>query len=395
MAICLLSACTVAPTTVNKENTDVNQAKTVVVPTPSLQEQEIPPTSLQPFLAKVSQDQNIPLTDLQAAFADTRVIPSIRKLVLPAPTGFQKNWRVYRSRFVEPKRLMAGHEFWKKHRAFIEKTSKKTGVPAEVIVSIIGVETIYGKHMGDFPVKNTLVTLGFDYPDTPNRASREILFKEQLRDLITLCWKEDSKPTSFKACLNQTGSYAGAIGLPQFMPGSVLRFGVDGNQDGKIDLRNTPEDAIASVGNFLKNHGWVEDEPIYLSINDTPEAMTAAATLSDGEPVAKLLLGDLVKASITSGNGLKPETPSLIVDLPSPNNQGGTDIKYVVGLSNFVAICNYNRSYFYAQSVAEFAEALQGDAPIIKTRANTAKKSVKKVKKASKKPSSKTLPKNS
>ena len=132
MAICLLSACTVAPTTVNKENTDVNQAKTVVVPTPSLQEQEIPPTSLQPFLAKVSQDQNIPLTDLQAAFADTRVIPSIRKLVLPAPTGFQKNWRVYRSRFVEPKRLMAGHEFWKKHRAFIEKTSKKTGVPAEI-----------------------------------------------------------------------------------------------------------------------------------------------------------------------------------------------------------------------------------------------------------------------
>lgn len=395
MAICLLSACTTVPNTVNKENTDASQAKTVVVPTPSSEEQEIPPTSLQPFLVKVSQEQNIPLADLQLAFEDTRIIPSIRKLVLPAPTGFQKNWRVYRSRFVEPKRLMAGQDFWRKHRAFIEQTSKKTGVPAEVIVSIIGVETIYGKHMGDFPVKNTLVTLGFDYPDTPNRASREILFREQLRDLITLCWRESSKPNTFKSCLNQTGSYAGAIGLPQFMPGSVLRFGVDGNQDGKIDLRNTPEDAIASVGNFLKNHGWVEDEPIYLPVNDTPEAITAAAALSDGEPIAKLQLGNLVKASITSDNGLKPETPSLIVDLPSPNNQGGTDIKYVVGLSNFVAICNYNRSYFYAQSVAEFAQALQGDAPTIKTRANNTKKSVKKVKKASKKPSSKTHSKNS
>ena len=379
----VLSACSTLPSKQVEQKSDSNQVTNNV----NFAELEKKPDSLAPFLEKVSQDHQIPLKDLQLAFDDAKTIPSIKKLVMPPPVGFQKNWKVYRSRFVEPKRLAAGQQFWKKHRTFIEATANKTGVPAEVIVSIIGVETIYGKHMGGFSVRDTLITLGFDYPNTPNKTSRETLFKNQLEDLILLCRTENPQAGPFKKCLNQLGSYAGAIGLPQFMPGSIRRFAVDGNNDGKIDLRNSPEDAIASVANFLKAHGWITGEPIYLSINNNDEVITLAKKLADGEPKAKLKLGDLAKDQMISKTELPDTTPSLVVDLPSPDGNGGTEVKYVVGLRNFIAICDYNRSFFYAQSVAEFAQALRGEVP---GQEVTAKKPSEKTKKTSKKSSKKS-----
>ena len=383
IAVVILSACSTLPSKQSEQKSDSNQ----VTNNDNFAELEKKPDSLGPFIEKVSQDHNIPLKDLQLAFDDAKTIPSIKKLVMPPPVGFQKNWKVYRSRFVEPKRLAAGQQFWKKHRSFIEATANKTGVPAEVIVSIIGVETIYGKHMGGFSVRDTLITLGFDYPNTPNKTSRETLFKNQLEDLILLCRAENREVTPFKKCLNQLGSYAGAIGLPQFMPGSIRRFAVDGNNDGRIDLRNSPEDAIASVANFLKAHGWVTGEPIYLDIQSNEEVIDLAKKLADGEPKAKLKLGDLTKDQMILKTELPDTTPSLMVDLPSPDGNGGTEVKYVVGLRNFIAICDYNRSFFYAQSVAEFAQALRGEVPAQEV---TTKKSSEKTKKASKKPSKKS-----
>jgi membrane-bound lytic murein transglycosylase B len=340
------------------------------------QAESINPDSLQDFLQMVSKNHQIPLVDLKRAFEDTKAIPSIKKLVMPAPPGFQKNWKVYRSRFIEPRRLDAGQKFWSTHRSFIEKTEKETGVPAEIIVSIIGVETIYCRHIGNFSVRDTLSTLGFDYPKAPNKLARETLFKNQLEDLILLCWTENRQAKPFKTCLNQTGSFAGAIGLPQFMPGSIRRFAVDGDKDGKIDLRNSPEDAIASVANFLVVHGWVKDEPIYFEIENNQVAQDNALRLADGEPKAKLELGDLIKQGLLKQSSLPANTPSLIVDLPSPGINGGTDVRYVIGLRNFLAICDYNRSFFYAQSVAEFAEALEDVRPV----GDVAKKATKKPK---------------
>jgi membrane-bound lytic murein transglycosylase B len=362
------------PTSSNGSNPNVISAKIMT------DAESINTDSLQIFLEKVSKNHQIPLNDLKLAFEDTKAIPSIKKLVMPPPPGFQKNWKVYRSRFVEPKRLAAGQKFWATHRSFIEKIEKETGAPAEIIVSIIGVETIYGRHMGGFSVRDTLSTLGFDYPNTPNKLARETLFKNQLEDLILLCWTDNRQAKAFKTCLNQTGSYAGAIGLPQFMPGSIRRFAVDGNQDGKIDLRNSAEDAIASVANFLKVHGWVQDEPIYFEIESGQAAEDNAARLADGEPKAKLQLGDLINQGLLKQSSLPANTPSLIVDLPSPGNNGGTDVRYVIGLRNFLAICDYNRSFFYAQSVAEFAEALDDMRPA----GDVAKKAPKKPKKAKK-----------
>lgn len=375
----LISGCSTLPSTSTDPASPMSSSTSSI----EIIEAEKTPDSLAPFLEKVSKDHQIPLNSLQKAFEGTKTIPSIKKLVMPPPPGFQKNWKVYRSRFVEPRRLAAGQKFWKEHRTFIEKTAKETGVPAEIIVAIIGVETIYGRHMGNFSVKDTLTTLGFDYPDTPNKVARETLFKNQLEDLILLCWSEDKKERAFQNCLNQKGSYAGAIGLPQFMPGSIRRFATDGDRDGKIDLRNSPEDAIASVGQFLKMHGWVKDEPIYLNIQTDSETMVTAKNLADGEPKAKLQVGQLVKNGLLKETDLPSNTPSLIVDLPSPNSSGGTDVHYVIGLRNFLVICDYNRSFFYAQSVAEFAEALAGEKPT-----SVAKNPVKKTK-----PQAKTSPK--
>jgi membrane-bound lytic murein transglycosylase B len=162
------------------------------------------------------------------------------------------------------------------------------------------------------------------------------------------------------------------------MPGSILRFAVDGDLDGKIDLRNSPEDAIASVANFLKAHGWVNGEPIYLDLKDDDGAAMSAKLLADGKPVAKLQLGDLVSKNIIDKIDLPNDTPSLIVDLPSPDKDGGTEVRYVVGLRNFIAICEYNRSFFYAQSVAEFAEVLRGEMPINEPAAKKKTKDAKK-----------------
>ncbi len=375
IAAIFLSACASLNSDVSTQSSAPSQ-KSIAAPEVISQEESINVDSLQTFLEMVSKKHQIPLSDLKLAFDDTKALPSIKKLVMPPPPGFQKNWRVYRSRFIEPRRLAAGQKFWATHRSFIEKTEKETGVPAEIIVSIIGVETIYGRHMGNFSVRDTLSTLGFDYPKAPNKLARETLFKNQLEDLILLCWTENSQAKPFKTCLNQTGSFAGAIGLPQFMPGSIRRFAVDGDKDGKIDLRNSPEDAIASVANFLVVHGWVKDEPIYFEIESNQTAQDNAARLADGEPKAKLQLGDLIKQGLLKQSSLPASTPSLIVDLPSPGNNGGTDVRYVIGLRNFLAICDYNRSFFYAQSVAEFAEALDD----VRPASDVAKKATKKPK---------------
>jgi membrane-bound lytic murein transglycosylase B len=377
LTVSFLSACANLPsisTSSTTENTGAHSQPNHIA------EAEEKPESLKPFLEQLALNHHIPLVDLQIAFQDAKTIPSVKKLVLPPTPGFQKNWKVYRSRFIEPRRFAAGQQFWKKHQDFIQKTSDKTGIPGEIIVSIIGVETIYGRNMGSFSVRDTLLTLGFSYPETPNKKTRETLFKNQLEDLVVLCWKENSKAVAFEKCLTQSGSYAGAIGLPQFMPGSILRFAVDGDLDGKIDLRHSPEDAIASVANFLKEHGWVNGEPVYFDLKDDQDAPMSAKQLADGAPVAKLQLGDLVTKNIIDKTELPDETPSLIVDLPSPGNDGGTEVRYVVGLRNFIAICEYNRSFFYAQSVAEFAEVLRGEMPINETSSKKKNKATKKSK---------------
>ena len=331
--------------------------------------------NLNELLGQVSQSQEIPLPALETGFLDAKTVPSIRKLVLPPSGTFKKNWLAYRKRFIEPVRLKAGRAFWEQNQAFLSQVEQDSGVPAEIIVAIIGIETIYGRQTGNFRVKDVLSTLAFSYPDTPNKPAREQLFKDQLKELILMCWTEaggrlPSKNTSqgvnnarFSACLNQNSSYAGAIGLPQFMPSSIRSFAVDGDGDGHIDLKQSPKDAIASVANFMKKHGWQTGMPVSFPVQIN--AVSEAKALADGEPQLKYTVQDLIDRGILTkqqgdlqAGGVEPQSKAFIIDLPYPDKDGLDQVQYFVGLNNFLTIVQYNRSYFYAQSVAEFAEAL-------------------------------------
>ena len=400
----LLGACSTSPTQqVSPTETIVNQSEDAATEARFSQ-------NLNQLIAQIAQTQGIPQASLELGFSDAKTIPSIRKLVLPPSGSFKKNWVAYRKRFIEPIRLKAGKAFWEQNQAFLSKTQQETGVPAEVIVSIIGIETIYGRQTGNFRVKDVLSTLAFSYPETPNKASREQLFKDQLQELILMCWTEGGgnlpaknstqglNQARFNACLNQNSSYAGAIGLPQFMPSSIRSFAVDGDGDGRIDLKQSPKDAIASVANFMRKHGWQPGMPIYFPVQEG--AISEARSLADGEPQLKYTIQDLITKGILTkeqgdlqAGGVEPQSKALIVDLPYPDKDNNDQVRYVVGLNNFLTIVQYNRSYFYAQSVAEFAEALgyknQSAVPTSLTKTNSKPEKTEPAKSKPKKTSSK------
>ena len=365
----LLAACASAPIPPTKPDQPiVNQADDVTTEARVSQ-------NLNELLNQVSQTQEIPLQSLESAFLDAKTIPSIRKLVLPPSGTFKKNWLAYRKRFIEPIRLKAGKAFWEENQVFLSQVEQDSGVPAEIIVAIIGIETIYGRQTGIFRVKDVLSTLAFSYPETPNKPAREQLFKDQLKELILLCWTEAGgqlpaknsmqgvNSTRFSACLNQNSSYAGAMGLPQFMPSSIRSFAIDGDGDGRVDLKQSPKDAIASVGNFMKKHGWQPGMPVSFTVQS--DGVPAAKELADGQPQLKYTVQELIEKGILTkqqgdlqSGGVELSSKAFIVDLPYPDKDGLDQVQYFVGLNNFLTIVQYNRSYFYAQSVAEFAEAL-------------------------------------
>ena len=402
--VLLLGACSSTPTQqVSPTETIVNQSEDAATEARFSQ-------NLNQLITQIAQTQGIPQSSLESSFLDAKTIPSIRKLVLPPSGSFKKNWVAYRKRFIEPIRLKAGKAFWEQNQAFLSKVEQESGVPAEVIVAIIGIETIYGRQTGNFRVKDVLSTLAFSYPETPNKASREQLFKDQLQELILLCWTEGggslpAKNSSqglnsvrFNACLNQNSSYAGAIGLPQFMPSSIRSFAVDGDGDGHVDLKQSPKDAIASVANFMRKHGWQPGMPIYFPVQEG--AITQARALADGEPQLKYTVQELIEKGVLikeqgdlQVGGVEPQSKALIVDLPHPDKEGNDQVRYVVGLNNFLTIVQYNRSYFYAQSVAEFAEALgyknQSVVPVAPSKAKPETKLGEPVKSKTKKATSK------
>ena len=356
---------TPTPTPIAQEGSAPTKLEKISEPIDSQSEKSYQ-EQLQAFILEVSKSQVIPIESLEPGFQDSKNLSQVKKLVAPPPLTFQKNWQVYRSRFVEPIRIKAGMAFIQQNRLALEAAEQESGVPYQVIAAIIGVETIYGRHMGNFRVKDVLTSLAFDYPEAPNRPARQALFRDQLKDLITLCWRDaNRKQEGFNRCLNQSSSYAGAIGLPQFMPGSILQFAKDGDGDGLIDLRKSNRDAIFSVANFLKVHGWQAGMPIYFPTINQEQTLSKIMELADGQPIAKLTVKQLIELGILEPKqgdlfqgGVEADSKALIVDLPSPGKGEVPEIEYVVGLANFVSIVNYNRSYFYAQSVAEFAEAL-------------------------------------
>ena len=256
--------------------------------------------------------------------------------------NYKKNWEVYRSRYIEPIRIKAGARFWDKHADTLTRASKKYGVPEYIIVGIIGVETIYGQYMGETNTFDVLTTVAFDYP----RRSDE--YKNFLEEYIVLA-KENKMPLrSIK------GSYAGAIGIPQFMPDSWRDYGVDFDGDGKVDLRNSTADAIGSVAHFLQQKGgWIANEPVVYNVeylNDKPKLKELLE-----QPIQpSLTLRQISEYGVGSDAAIKPDAKLSLIDLPN----GDKATLYVLGSQNFYAITRYNKSYMYAMSVYELGSSV-------------------------------------
>ena len=316
--------------------------------------------------------------ELEAILRQTQYVDSAIQLMKPAPAGRPKNWRAYRARFVEPIRINAGVAFWDRNAAALTRAEAQYGVPAEIIVGIIGVETVYGRNTGNFRVMDAITTLAFAYPDTPNREARMAYFRKELENTLLFARESGIDPFSL------LGSYAGAIGWAQFMPGSIRQFAVDYDGDHKIDLRNSPVDAIGSVANFLVQHGWKSGEPIVfpatISTASPPAgavmlaapggtsgggALPVAATNTVTNPAWQQFIAQSLEAKYTpeelAAGGIVPVTP-----LPSNMRFGLVDLQngtepaeYWLGANNFFAITQYNRSFFYAMSVVDLGRAVR------------------------------------
>ncbi|GAB3538988.1 hypothetical protein GCM10027343_05680 [Noviherbaspirillum agri] len=302
------------------------------------------------FIDQMVEKHGFNRTELEDVFRQVRYVDRAIQLIKPAPATKPKNWQAYRARFVEPLRIKAGVAFWDAHADTLARAEEQYGVPAEIIVGIIGVETIYGRNTGSFRVLDALATLGFDYPPAPNRTKRMEFFRRELEQ--TLLFARESRLNPFELL----GSYAGAIGLPQFMPGSIRRYAVDFNGDGKVDLRNSPIDAIGSVANFLVDHGWRRGEPIVFPATVASSDNPASWEKFIGQGLeAKYSLEELSAAGVSPGAD-SPATLSYgLVDL-----QNGTEpTEYWLGTANFFAVTKYNRSFFYAMSVVDLGRAVR------------------------------------
>jgi len=311
--------------------------------------------SVSAFIDEMVAKNGFTRAELEAVFNKTRYVDSAIQLMKPAPPGKPKNWNAYRARFVEPVRINAGVKFWNTYADALERAEAQYGVPAEIIVGIIGVESVYGRNTGNFRVMDAITTLAFDYPNTPTRDARMAFFRGELESTLLFARESHIDPFSL------LGSYAGAIGWPQFMPGSIRKYAVDFDGDGKIDLRNSPIDAIGSVAHFLQVHGWKTGEPIVFPAEvatDTSTENRWQAFIGQGLE-AKFSLDELTAAGVIPTAALAGSASSNmhfgLVDLQN----GTAPTEHWLGTDNFFAITKYNRSFFYAMSVVDLGRAVR------------------------------------
>ena len=267
---------------------------------------------------------------------DTRVI----RIMAPAPAQLTPNWTAYRSRFVNARRIGRGVDFWNTYQDDIARAEQQFGVPGEIIVAIIGVETEYGRNMGSFSVLNALATIGF-YGER-----RRDFFQSELEQYLLLARENQLDLATTK------GSFAGAMGIPQFMPSSQRRWGVDFDGNGRIDLRHSPVDAIGSVGNFLKSHGWLTGQVAVIP-TVAPNPLPASFEKVDVKP--GMSLETYQQAGFSFRSNLRDDTPATLVSLTTPHEATA----YWLGLQNYYVITRYNRSAAYAMSVIELGAAIR------------------------------------
>lgn len=290
------------------------------------------------FIDHMVSDHQFDRSKLQSVFNQTnksmRVLDAISKPAEVLP------WYKYRSIFIQPARIDQGLVFWDKYQSTLSRAEEEYGVPAEFIIAIIGVETQYGINTGSDRVMDALSTLAFHYP------KRGAFFRKELEQFLLLTRDQSVDPLSLK------GSYAGAMGIPQFISSSYRNYAVDFDQDGKIDIWNNPVDAIGSVANYFKQHGWQPGDKVVVPGKATDNRHL---DLLNGDLKPDIRVDRLTDFGIYHNDKVPADALVKVLSL-----EGDSGKEIWLGLNNFYVITRYNRSPLYAMAVYQLAESIQG-----------------------------------
>jgi membrane-bound lytic murein transglycosylase B len=289
------------------------------------------------FIDTMVSKHHFKKSELTRVFSRTR----LRQKIIDAITrpAESKPWYQYRPIFVTDKRVRAGVEFWNTNQSLLEQAEKVYGVPAEIITAIIGVETYYGRQKGGYRVIDSLSTLAFDYP------KRGAFFRSELEQFLLMTREEDMDPLSVK------GSYAGAMGQPQFIASSFRAYAIDFDKDGKRDIWNNNADVIGSVAYYFKRHGW------------TPGGTIASRARIDTDDINGLVdkgikpnssIHQLQEQGVHPTTTLPPDTLAALIELEQKNGH-----EYWLGMNNFYVITRYNHSPLYAMAVYQLGQEIR------------------------------------
>ncbi len=308
---------------------------------------------------ELAQQYQLPVHWVRQQINQAQYLKGVPKLVLPPTVPTAKNWRAYRERFIEPRRIDAGTQFWQTYQSALTRAEQTYGVPAEMIVGIIGVETFYGQHMGNYRVLDALTTLTLNFPSShPRAAERQAFFKAELGHFLAQAHQQGHT--------NATGSFAGAMGWPQFMPSSVTKFAVDFDGDGRIDLRNSPVDAIGSVANYFKAFGWQTDMPTHYPVSFDETRLDKPTLLAPDILPSFSVNNFMAKGVVLDEPAQKHSGPLALVELFN----GDEAPSYVAGTENFYVVTRYNWSSYYALAVIELGQAVKMNRTLVTTPPN-------------------------
>lgn len=306
------------------------------------------------FADEVAARRNLDPAWVRQTIGQARFLPNVPRLMLPARTPTAKNWAAYRSRFIDPVRIAAGARFWRENAALLARAERDFGVPPEIVVGIIGVETIYGRNMGSFRVIDALATLSFDFPDAHPRAEqRRAFFRGELESFLDTGSRTHADP------LAPRGSYAGAMGMPQFMPSSIAKYAIDYDGDGRIDLVNNAADVIGSVANYFKAFGWQPGMPSVYPVHLNPERLRMDTLMAPD--ILPTFSADSFVAAGAELEGEAAHHPGLLALIELRNGENAPT--YVAGTQNFYVITRYNWSSYYAMSVLDLGAEVKAALP--------------------------------
>ena len=289
------------------------------------------------FVDYMAAEHNFSRDELQNLMREAKRKESILKAI-KRPAEKAKPWHEYRKIFLTDTRIRGGVDFWDKNAEALKAAEEKYGVPPEMIVAIIGVETRYGGNMGSYRVIDALSTLAFNYP------RRSKFFTKELENYLLLTRDEKIDPTTLR------GSYAGAMGFGQFMPSSYRHYAVDFNGDGRVDIWEDTEDAIGSVANYFVEHGWKSGEPVTVITQPLPNA---DMTIVNDDLKPNWTVGEVEAKGFPTTAQVTKEMPANVFSLKTEDGE-----QFWIGLNNFYTITRYNHSRLYAMAVYELGQEI-------------------------------------